>query len=323
MYELRERPYNVKRVPAITADNVDMYLDAVVYLKIVDPYKACYGVDDAVKAMLILAQTTVRSRVGEMTLDQTFKNREEINAHIVSALDRAGSEWGIDCTRFEGAPSAGLDACTPHALVSLSTSPCSHVIPHTSAPRPVLISPGLAPTRLPAVRDIEPPESMMEAMKAEAEAERKKRAVILESEGFRQAQINRAEGEKASAVLASEAARESAINHAHGDADAVRAAATAEAEKMVALARAKAQAVREVAESLQQRGGEEAARLGLASEYVEAFGQLGGRSSTLVVPADAANVPSVLGQAMAAYDGMQAAVSSKAPSAPAAASKSA
>ena len=218
--------------------------------------RQCYGVNDAVQAMLILAQTTVRSRVGEMTLDQTFKNREEINAHIVSALDRAGREWGIDCTRFE-------------------------------------------------VRDIEPPESMMEAMKAEAEAERKKRAVILESEGFRQAQINRAEGEKASAVLASEAARESAVNHAHGDADAVRAAAEAEAEKVVALARAKAQAVREVAESLQQRGAEEAARLGLASEYVGAFGQLGGRSSTLVVPADAANVPSVLGQALAAYDGMQ------------------
>ena len=116
--------------------------------------RQCYGVNDAVQAMLILAQTTVRSRVGEMTLDQTFKNREEINAHIVSALDRAGREWGIDCTRFE-------------------------------------------------VRDIEPPESMMEAMKAEAEAERKKRAVILESEGFRQAQINRAEGEKALVTVSS------------------------------------------------------------------------------------------------------------------------
>ena len=85
----------------------------------------------------------------------------------------------------------------------------------------------------------------------------------------------------------------------------MRAAATAEAEKIVAIARAKAQAVGEMAEKLQQRGGDEAARLGLASEYVDAFGQLGGRSSTIVVPADASNVPSLLGQAMAAYDGMR------------------
>eukprot|EP00966_Prymnesium_polylepis_P332268 7387780-Prymnesium_polylepis.1 len=139
MIGLRERPFDVQRVPAITRDNVDMFLDAVVYLRIVDPYLASYAVSDPVHAMLILAQTTVRSRIGEMTLDQTFKNREELNAHVVAALDRAGREWGIDCTRFE-------------------------------------------------VRDIEPPESIMQAMKAEAEAERKKRATILESEGIRQAQ---------------------------------------------------------------------------------------------------------------------------------------
>ena len=105
--------------------------------------------------------------------------------------------------------------------------------------------------------------------------------------------------------ILSEAARESAVNHAYGDADAVRAAATAEAEKMITLARAKAQSVSEVAEALQRGYGEEAARLALASEYVDAFGQLGGRSSTIVVPADAANVASVLGQALTAYDGMK------------------
>ena len=83
-HELRERPYEVQRAPAITKDNVDLVLDAVVYLRVVDPYKANYAVADPITAMLILAQTTVRSRIGEMTLDQTFKNREELNSHVVN-----------------------------------------------------------------------------------------------------------------------------------------------------------------------------------------------------------------------------------------------
>ena len=153
---LRERPYEVQRAPAITKDNVDLTIDAVVYLRIVDPYRAMYAIDDPITAMLILAQTTVRSRIGEMTLDQTFKNREELNAHVVSILAAAGDAWGIVCTRYE-------------------------------------------------VKDIDPPKSIIDAMKAEAEAERKKRAIILESEGFRQASSNRAEGEKCAAVRRADA----------------------------------------------------------------------------------------------------------------------
>ena len=103
-HELRERPYEVQRAPAITKDNVDLTIDAVVYLKVVDPYKANYAVDDPVTAMLILAQTTVRSRIGEMTLDQTFKNREELNAHVVAVLAQAGHEgWVAACTSLSKA----------------------------------------------------------------------------------------------------------------------------------------------------------------------------------------------------------------------------
>lgn len=252
-HELRERPFPVQRAPAITKDNVDLTLDAVVYLRIVDPYKANYAVDDPVTAMLILAQTTVRSRIGEMTLDQTFKNREELNAHVVAVLAQAGHEWGVVCTRYE-------------------------------------------------VKDIDPPVSIVNAMKAEAEAERKKRAVILESEGVRQAAINQAEGEKAAAVLASEGQAASAVNHAQGDAGAVREAAAAEAERVVVHARAKAAATEAIASALQVEHGDEAARFALASEYVQAFGSLGGRSSTLVVPQDAASVGSVVAAALAAVD---------------------
>jgi regulator of protease activity HflC (stomatin/prohibitin superfamily) len=212
-----------------------------------------YAVHDPITAMLILAQTTVRSKIGEMTLDETFKNREVLNAHVLNALEQAGQEWGIVCTRYE-------------------------------------------------VKDIEPPKSIMQAMKAEAEAERKKRAVVLESEGYRQAAVNRAEGEKVAAVLASEASATSVVNQAQGDANAVRAAATAEAEKMLVLARAKAEATEAVALALTSERGEDAARFALAGQYVDAFGQLGGRSSTLVVPHDASNVGSLVAQALAAVD---------------------
>lgn len=81
----------MQRAPAITKDNVDLTIDAVVYLKVVDPYRARYAVDDPITAMLILAQTTVRSRIGEMSLDQTFKNREELNAHVGELLARSPS----------------------------------------------------------------------------------------------------------------------------------------------------------------------------------------------------------------------------------------
>eukprot|EP00320_Phaeocystis_rex_P020799 CAMPEP_0119073820 /NCGR_PEP_ID=MMETSP1178-20130426/69140_1 /TAXON_ID=33656 /ORGANISM="unid sp, Strain CCMP2000" /LENGTH=341 /DNA_ID=CAMNT_0007055937 /DNA_START=69 /DNA_END=1094 /DNA_ORIENTATION=+ len=255
MHDLRERPYHLAKTPGITRDNVDLIMDGVVYLRIVDAYRANYAVSDPIEAMLILAQTTVRSKIGEMTLDQTFKNREELNAHVVNELRRVGAEWGIECTRYE-------------------------------------------------VKDIDPPLEIMTAMKAEAEAERKKRAAILESEGVRQAQINRAEGEKQARVLDSEAERQQMCNLADGKASAVRAAAQAESERTLLQARAKAKSIRIVARSLelQPQHGENAVRLALASEYVRAFSKLAQGSSTLVVPADAASIPSMISQAMSALN---------------------
>ena len=86
MHDLRERPYHLAKTPAITRDNVDLIMDGVVYLRITDAYRANYNIADPIEAMIILAQTTVRSKIGEMTLDQTFKNREELNSHVVNEL---------------------------------------------------------------------------------------------------------------------------------------------------------------------------------------------------------------------------------------------
>ena len=90
IHDLKERPYHLEKTPGITRDNVDLVIDGVVYLRIVDAYRANYAVADPIMAMLILAQTTVRSKIGEMTLDQTFKNREELNAWALPARDRPG-----------------------------------------------------------------------------------------------------------------------------------------------------------------------------------------------------------------------------------------
>ena len=89
MHDLKERPYHLAKTPAITRDNVDLIMDGVVYLRITDAYRANYAIADPIEAMIILAQTTVRSKIGEMTLDQTFKNREELNSHVVNSLGAA------------------------------------------------------------------------------------------------------------------------------------------------------------------------------------------------------------------------------------------
>lgn len=82
-------------------DNVTLNLDGVLYLRIVDPYKASYGVEDAEFAITQLAQTTMRSELGKIQLDSVFKERENLNFSIVEQINRASSAWGIDCLRYE------------------------------------------------------------------------------------------------------------------------------------------------------------------------------------------------------------------------------
>lgn len=83
----------------ISADNVTINMDGVLYYRIHDPYKACYGVEDAHFAITQLAQTTMRSEIGKLTLDKTLAERNQLNANIVEAINDAGTEWGIVCLR--------------------------------------------------------------------------------------------------------------------------------------------------------------------------------------------------------------------------------
>ncbi len=100
-HSLKEFAHEVQEQPAITRDNVTMMMDGIIYLRIVDPVQASYGVSDPIYAVSQLAQTSMRSEIGKLSLDQCFEEREALNANIVTALNAASQTWGIQCMRYE------------------------------------------------------------------------------------------------------------------------------------------------------------------------------------------------------------------------------
>jgi regulator of protease activity HflC (stomatin/prohibitin superfamily) len=98
---LKEQAVDVPSQGAITRDNISLVVDGVLYLKVIDPYKASYGVDDYVYAVTQLAQTTMRSEIGKIELDKTFEEREVLNTNIVAAINEAAGPWGVQVLRYE------------------------------------------------------------------------------------------------------------------------------------------------------------------------------------------------------------------------------
>jgi len=80
---------------------VTLSIDAVLYLRVIDPYLASYGVEDAEFAVIQVAQTTMRSELGKISLDKVFREREGLNVSIVESINKASSAWGITCLRYE------------------------------------------------------------------------------------------------------------------------------------------------------------------------------------------------------------------------------
>jgi len=141
------------------------------------------------------------------------------------------------------------------------------------------------------IKSLTPPESILRSMQAQITAEREKRALIAKSEGLRQEEINIADGQRQAAILASEGEKQAAINRAQGEALA-----------LTTVAEATALAVREVAAALEAPGGQQAANLKIAEQYVEQFGNLAKAGNTLIVPANIADVASMLTSAMTVLD---------------------
>lgn len=100
-HSMKEIVMDVPPQSCITKDNIQVEVDGVLYLQIIDPIKASYGVNDYSFASIQLAQTTMRSEIGKIELDKTFEERETINAAIVNAIDKASEPWGLKVIRYE------------------------------------------------------------------------------------------------------------------------------------------------------------------------------------------------------------------------------
>ena len=100
-HNLKEQAVDVPSQPCITQDNVKVDVDGVLYFQVVDPRAASYGIRRYETATIALAQTTMRSVIGQLELDRTFEERERINSEIVKVVDEASDPWGVKVTRYE------------------------------------------------------------------------------------------------------------------------------------------------------------------------------------------------------------------------------
>lgn len=233
-HTLKEQAVDIPEQICITRDNVQVGVDGVLYMQVLDPARASYGIGNYMFAISQLAQTTLRSEIGKIDLDRTFEERGAINQNVVSELDKASEPWGVKVLRYE-------------------------------------------------IKNINPPHDVLNAMEKQMRAEREKRAVILTSEGERDAKINEAEGNKQRLIKESEAVKMQQINEAQGEAQAILAVATATSEGL-----------KKVASAMIERGGHEAMQLRIAEQYIGEFGKLAKAGNTFVIPANLADLTSMM-----------------------------
>jgi regulator of protease activity HflC (stomatin/prohibitin superfamily) len=187
--DLREQFIDLPPQPVITRDNVTIHVDSVVYWQIMDPVKAVYEMNDLVGGIVQLTITGMRAVMGEMDLDHTLSQRDQINAKLRIILDEATDKWGVKVTRVD--------------------------VKNINPPEDVRIT---MEKQMTAERN-------RRALVLQAEGDRQ--AAITRAEGEKQAAVTRAEGEKQSAILAAEGAAQSRLRNAEAEAEAIARVADA------------------------------------------------------------------------------------------------
>ena len=190
--DLREQYIDLPPQPVITRDNVTIHVDSVVYWQITDPKKAVYEVADLIGAIVQLTITGMRAVIGDMDLDHTLSQRDQINAKLRIGLDEATDKWGVKVTRVD--------------------------VKNINPPEDVRVTMEKQMTA----------ERTRRALVLQAEGD--KQAAITRAEGEKQAAVTRAEGEKQSAILQAEGAAQARLRNAEAEAEAIAQVAGAIAD---------------------------------------------------------------------------------------------
>ncbi|KAL9191417.1 hypothetical protein ACHAXT_001123 [Thalassiosira profunda] len=253
--DVRERAVDILPQSAITRDNVSVEVSGNLFVRVADPERAAYGARNPLYAVMMHAQSAMRSAIGELELDEILHNRAGLNTLIKGSLQDAAVAWGLEVRRYE-------------------------------------------------LTEITPDDQIRIAMDKQAAAERDRREQVLRAEGDKRRAELTSEGIKISLKNESEGKLIQVTNEAEAEKLRILREAEGNAEAVKIQAEAQAEAIGKIAAQLEKGGGQEAAALALAKEYVQMYGEMGSKSNTMFFQESAGNAQSLVVQALGAMKAM-------------------